>query len=93
MPARKEMQPMSNNRFLFNTEARHPKSLAIGRSLAQRAKLHFKAQGYDVHLHDHVLEFGENLPDGDTLDRVYRSLSTNRFVLMDIDSENNRLAF
>ena len=46
---------MSNNRFLFNTEARHPRSLAIGRSLAQRAKFHFKAQGYDVHLHDHVL--------------------------------------
>lgn len=84
---------MPDNRFLFNTEARHPSSLAVGRSLAHRAQMRFQAAGYDVHLHDHILEFTNNLPDGDVLDRVYRSLSTNRLVLMGVDPERNRVAF
>lgn len=87
------MSQHHSSKFLFKTTSRHPRSLAIGRSLANRAALHFQAAGYDVHLHDHVLEFTENLPDGDALDRVYRSLSVNRFVLMGIDPEKNRLAF
>ena len=80
-------------KFLFNTQARHPKSLAVGRSLAKRAHTEFRSAGYDVHQHDHILEFSSSLPDGDTLDRVYRSLSINQVVLMSIDPEKNQVAF
>ncbi len=87
------MSKQHNAHFLFKTGSRHPHSLAVGRSLAHRAALHFQSSGYDVHVHDHILEFTDNLPDGDALDRVYRSLSVNRFVLMGVDPEKNRLAF